>query len=128
MILYISIAEGQFRDGISFKFCENFFVRFTHDICQYIETPPVSHPDDHLLYDILSTIIYDSIQGWNGTFTALQRESFLTNVFRMQEFFKYSSVIEFIKYPLFHLNGQAKIIRKITVFNIIPQPHSFVMI
>jgi hypothetical protein len=53
----------------------------------------MGHADHYFFDSMLSRGIYDSIECWDGIFSPFKRESFLANIFGVQEVFKGHSFI-----------------------------------
>ena len=64
MVFHVATAVTQFWN-VLVKFIENIIVRFTHNICQNIQTPTVRHANHHFFHSVIHAFVDNGIQTGN---------------------------------------------------------------
>ena len=125
VVFNVTTAHGLVYSAGTFKLTEDLLIGFAHDIRQHVEAAAVRHTDHHFFHAFFGRLIDDGIQSRNGRFPAFERETFLSHIFCVQEFFKHHGLVDLFQDTFFLIqrNGIYKL-----AFHFVGEPIYFFLV
>ena len=84
-LVVLDVAGRQLFWRSVVKLSEQVFGQFAHGVDQHIQAAAVGHANHNFLHAFFTRSLNELVNGCNEGFATLQRETFLTHIFGVQE-------------------------------------------